>query len=345
MSELHTQLLEWYAQHSRVLPWRDRPVGTRDPYRTWLSETLLQQTQVSRASAYFAAFLSAFPTVQDLALAPLEAVLKLWEGAGYYARARNLHAAARAIALYGFPATLVGWRALPGVGRYTAGAVLSLSRNAALPVVDGNVRRVLARLFLKSDPTEAWLWERAATLLETTQPGAWNEALIELGATICTPKKPRCATCPISSACAAFKTARVLEIPAPKARVAAQQVRAVALLMTDGQRVYLEQRAPSGLLGGLHGVPLEVITATRDCALTVLLERYGVPPMGAWVGRVSHTMTHRQFELEIYRVMSPTALPLESPQAVALSKLDQKIVASIDSRGCSDHALPLELLK
>ena len=321
---MRQNLLEWYSANARVLPWRDRPAGTRDPYRTWLSETLLQQTQVSRGQVYFAKFLEAFPTVQDLAAAPLESVLKLWEGAGYYARARNLHAAARVIALHGFPATLEGWLALPGVGRYTAGAVLSLSRNAPLPVVDGNVRRVLARLLLQPHPTEAWLWEQATKLLEPTQPGAWNEAIIELGATVCTPKKPRCAICPISSDCAALGAARVSEIPAPKPRVAPRQVHAVALLITDGQRVYLEQRAPTGLLGGLHGLPLEVIRSTRDQALTRLLERYGLELSGAWVGRVSHTMTHRQFELEVYRMAAPSELMLETPAAVALPKLDQK---------------------
>ena len=276
---------------------------------------------------YFAAFITAFPTVQDLALAPLEAVLKLWEGAGYYARARNLHATARVIAQHGFPATLEGWRELPGVGRYTAGAVLSLSRNAPLPVVDGNVRRVLARLLLELNPTEAWLWEQATRLLEPNQPGAWNEALIELGATVCTPKKPRCTACPISSDCAAFKAARVAEIPASKPRAAVQQVHAVALLVTDGARVYLERRAPTGLLGGLHGVPLEVVITTRDRALATLLERYGLAATGAWVGRVAHTMTHRQFAVEVYRISPLAALPLESPATVALSKLDQKIVA------------------
>ena len=327
MSELHAPLLTWYFANARGLPWRDRPAGIRDPYRTWLSETLLQQTQVSRGSVYYAAFLKAFPTVQDLADAPLEAVLKLWEGAGYYARARNLHAATREIAAHGFPTTLEGWRSLPGVGRYTAGAVLSLSQNAPLPVVDGNVRRVLARLLLEPNPREDWLWAQAAKLLETTQPGAWNEALIELGATVCTPKKPRCSSCPISSDCLAFNTARVAQIPAPKPRVAAQQVHAVALLVTDGERVYLEQRAPSGLLGGLHGVPLEVVTSTRDCALTALLERYGLSERGAWIGQVSHTMTHRQFQLEVYRVTAaPARLTLEMPQDVALSKLDSKVL-------------------
>jgi A/G-specific adenine glycosylase len=309
------------------LPWRGKPAGTRDPYRTWLSETLLQQTQVSRGALYYTAFLEAFPTVQDLALAPLEAVLKLWEGAGYYARARNLHAAARVIAQQGFPHDLEGWRELPGVGRYTAGAVLSLSRNIALPVVDGNVRRVLARLLLEPDPSEVWLWEQATKLLETHQPGAWNEALIELGATLCTPKKPRCTACPISSHCMAFKAARVAEIPAVKPRATVKQIHAVALLITDGARVYLEQRAPNGLLGGLHGVPLEVVATTRDATLTVLLERYGLRKSGEWIGEVAHTMTHRQFAIEIYSLASPNALTLELPAAVALSALDQKIVA------------------
>ncbi len=321
------KLLEWYFASARGLPWRDSRAGTRDPYRTWLSETLLQQTQVSRGSVYFTSFITAFPSVQELAAAPLEAVLKLWEGAGYYARARNLHAAARVIALQGFPHDLEGWRELPGVGRYTAGAVLSLSRNAPLPVVDGNVRRVLARLFLEPNPREDWLWSEATKLLEPTQPGMWNEALIELGAVICTPKKPRCSTCPISSDCAAFKAARVHEIPAPKPRAAVQQVHAVALLITDGAGVYLEQRAPNGLLGGLHGVPLEVVTTTRTAALFALLERYGLSESGTWIGQVAHAMTHRQFTIEVYRVTSATALPLESPERVALSALDQKIVA------------------
>ncbi len=327
MSELQTELLEWYFANARVLPWRDREAGTRDPYRTWLSETLLQQTQISRGSVYYTAFLEVFPTVQDLADAPLEAVLKLWEGAGYYARARNLHAAARVIAQHGFPTTLEGWRALPGVGRYTAGAVLSLSRNAPLPVVDGNVRRVLARLLVEPDPTETWLWVQAEQLIDSSQPGAWNEAMIELGATVCMPRKPRCASCPINSHCAAFHAARVDQIPAPKPRVAVKQIHAVALLITDGARVYLEQRALTGLLGGLHGVPLEVVASTRDDALAALLERYGLAATGEWVGKVAHTMTHRQFQLEVYHLTSSTALPLESPQHVALSKLDAKVLA------------------
>ena len=332
IAERHTALLDWYDVHARELPWRDSPAGTRDSYRVLLSEVLLQQTQVSRGTVYFTRFLEAFPTVQDLAGAPLAAVLKLWEGAGYYARARNLHRAAEIITQHGFPTTLEGWRALPGIGRYTAGAILSLSTNAAFPVVDGNVRRVLARWELEVNPSEDWLWKTAEAQLEKTQPGAWNEGLIELGATVCTPRNPRCGSCPVAACCDAFQTGRVNEIPAPKARATVTEIRAVALLVSQEDLVLLEERPKKGLLGGLHGVPLEAIVTNRDEALSFLLERYGLPESGAWIGRVSHMMTHRQLELEVYGLkLEPRAssktLSLEHPESVALSRLDQKVLA------------------
>jgi A/G-specific adenine glycosylase len=329
LNDLHASLLTWYDANARALPWRDAPAGSRDPYRTLLSEILLQQTQVSRGAAYFEQFVTAFPTAKALADASLEAVLKLWEGTGYYARARNLHRTAQIIARDGFPTTLEGWRALPGIGRYTAGAISSLSRNARHPVVDGNVRRVLARWYSEPTPSEDWLWKRATALLEPTRPGAWNEALIELGAVICTPKNPRCGTCPVSSHCTAFQTARVHEFPQPKPRVVVIEVRAVALLVTRGTRVLLEQRAPKGLLGGLYGVPLEPITTTRESALETLLTRFGLTEAGDWTGRVTHVMTHRRIELEVYArtLEEDVELGFEHPEAVALSRLDHKVLA------------------
>lgn len=329
MTALHAALLTWYDTHARVLPWRDRPAGQRDPYRTWLSETVLQQTQVSRGALYFEVFLRAFPDVRDLAAAPLEAVLKLWEGAGYYARARNLHRAAQIIAKDGFPATLEGWRALPGVGRYTAGAVSSLAFNRPEPVVDGNVRRVFARWFAERHPSEDWLWRTAQSLLEPIRPGAWNEALIELGATVCLPKAPRCGSCPVAGHCAAFKSGVVAQIPAPKPRAAVRVIHAVALLVTDGKRVLLEPRAANGLLGGLSGVPLLEISASPDEALEALLARYDLEPRGNWAGRVTHTMTHRQFVVDVYHVAleQDSAFNLELPSDAVLSRLDHKILA------------------
>ncbi len=328
LKTLQGALLAWYDANARELPWRDAPAGQRDPYRVWLSEILLQQTQVSRGAVYFERFLTAFPNVQSLAAAPVEAVLKLWEGAGYYARARNLHRTAQTLAANGFPSSLEGWQALPGVGRYTAGAIHSLTANAPVAAVDGNGRRVLARLFLETVPGEAWLWEHGEAILDRLRPGAWNEALIELGATVCLPRNPRCHLCPISGFCRAFQTGQQTQIPAAKPRAAVKVIRAVALLAFQGERVLLEQRPLSGLLGGLHGVPLEPFEVTRDQAVARILERFGLSASGHWLGRVSHTMTHRQIELEVYGLdlLPQTPLPLRSPATVALSRLDRKVL-------------------
>ena len=342
LENLHTDLLAWYATHKRDLPWRT----TRDPYKILLSEVLLQQTQVSRGLEYYSRFLEAFPNVQALAAAPVEAVLKAWEGAGYYARARNLHRAAQIIAEHGMPDSLEGFLALPGVGRYTAGAVSSIALGLPEPLVDGNVRRVFARWFLEPNPSEDWLWVQAQTLLERSQPGEWNQAVMELGATVCAPKNPSCANCPVSSHCRAFLQDRVAGTPAPKIRAKVKEVRAVALVAGAfstgmGGRYLLEQRPKKGLLGGLHGFPLEMIDSgslesDSNTALEKLLARLGLNASGAWYGTVSHTMTHRQLEVQVYAIhlepmgfeqMGFEAALLVDPQVVALSKLDQKILS------------------
>ncbi len=342
LEKLHTDLLTWYSSHKRDLPWRQ----TRDPYKILLSEVLLQQTQVSRGLEYYSRFLEAFPDVQALAKAPVEAVLKAWEGAGYYARARNLHKAAQIIAETGMPSSLEGFLALPGIGRYTAGAVSSIALGLPEPVVDGNVRRVFARWLLEPNPQDDWLWSQAESLLERSQPGEWNQAIMELGATICVPKNPSCTSCPVSSHCQAFLQDRVAGTPAPKVRAKVKAVRAVALVVgtfsmgTDG-RFLLEQRPKKGLLGGLHGFPLEVIDSDSaefdpNSALEKLLARFSLNATGDWFGTVSHTMTHRQLEVQVYAMrlgpMSFGQVSLVSPQAVALSKLDQKILARANPR-------------
>ena len=322
-------LLAWYRRARRDLPWRN----TRDPYRILLSEVLLQQTQVSRGLEYYDRFLTAFPTIHDLAVAPFEDVLKAWEGAGYYARARNLHRAAQQIARDGFPTSLTGLLGLPGVGRYTAGAVASIAFGEAVPVVDGNVRRVLSRVLFEPNPTEDWLWHEAERVLEPSEPGDWNQAVMELGATICTPKNPLCVTCPVSRHCKALEAGAVSSTPAPKPRAAVKTIHAVALVAGTNGRYVLEQRPRRGLLGGLHGFPLEEsphpLHSHDDDALSRLLERFKLGPNGVWLGSVSHTMTHRQFEICVYTVQFD-APDLEHPADVALSRLDQKILGLLE---------------
>ena len=317
---LQTNLLEWYAQYARVLPWRE----TRDPYRIWISEVLLQQTQVVTGTVYYLRFLTRFHTVQDLAEAPLEDVLKAWEGCGYYARARNLHAAAQQIVQGGMPKSLEGWRSLKGVGAYTAAAVVSIAYNLPHAVVDGNVRRVLARVYAEKNPLEDWLWTRADELLVREDPGSWNQAVMELGATVCTPKNPRCETCPIRLECAAFATRNPAEFPTPKARAKVKQVRAVALLIGNQNAVYLEQRPPSGLLGGLFGLPLEEFEGGEDgkeAALERLSQRLNAIKLEL-LGNLTHVFTHRKLELEVYRAVADVVL--KDPDRVALPRLDRK---------------------
>ena len=231
--------------------------GRRDPYRVWISEILLQQTQVARGRVYFENFIEQFPDVQALAAAPTEAVLKAWEGCGYYARARNLHTAAKIMAATGMPDTYAGWLALPGVGPYTAAAISSLAYGEARAVNDGNVRRVLSRLFAEAQPSEKWVQARADALLDPQRPGDWNEALMDLGATICTPRTPNCPACPLAGSCAALNSGDPASYPAAKKRSPLKAVRAVALLIGDAQTAYLEQRA-GALLGGLYGLPTEI---------------------------------------------------------------------------------------
>ncbi len=225
LTPLRRALLTWFDRHARALPWREvGENGQRDPYRVWISEILLQQTQVARGLIYFENFVAHFPSVQALADAPVEAVLKAWEGCGYYARARNLHKAAQIMAEQGVPRDYEGWLALPGVGPYTAAAISSLAFGEARAVNDGNVRRVLARLCAEAQPTDAWVQAQANALLSPTRPGDWNEAVMDLGATLCTPKTPNCPACPLSSFCAAFKTGEPQSYPAPRKRTPVKAV-------------------------------------------------------------------------------------------------------------------------
>ncbi|MFN3265241.1 MAG: A/G-specific adenine glycosylase [Deinococcales bacterium] len=311
---MQQDLLFWYDQNARVLPWRSAPAGARDPYHVWLSEVLLQQTQVARAALYFEHFLQAFPTVQQLADAPLEQVLTLWQGAGYYARARNLHRAAQHMAAQGIPQNAAAWQALSGVGRYTAAAISSLCSNEAVAAVDGNIRRVLARLHNNPSPSEGWLWESAQHLLYAPRAGAWNEALIELGALVCTPKSPKCDTCPLSSHCAAFAANTVASVPAPKPKAKVLEIETTALIWHWEGKCWLVQRQKKGLLGGMFSVPLGV----------------ELPEGAVFLGEVQHTMSHRHFRIRVYGFASPRN-DLVALDAVPLARLDQKILTLLES--------------
>ena len=276
--QLRTLLLDWFDAHKRDLPWRH----TDDPYRIWVSEIMLQQTQVDRVIAYYDRFLNAFPTVQTLAKAPLEAVLKLWEGLGYYSRARNLHRAAGIIVNeHGgrFPRTLDEARALPGIGAYAAGAILSIAYDERVPAIDANVKRVLARVFcIEEDPArgdaKARIAEAAADGVPADRPGDFNQALMELGALICVAGNPGCLVCPLAEVCLARQQGIQARIPPPRPSVTVHQQAVVALVERDG-RYLLARRPTEGVWGGLWEFPNRIMERIADPleALEMLLQR------------------------------------------------------------------------
>jgi len=271
------RLLRWFARHQRDLPWRHN----RDPYPIWISEAMLQQTQVATVIPYFQRFLTAFPTLADLAAADEQAVLRLWEGLGYYRRARHLHQAARTIvADHGgaFPRDPAACAALPGVGRYMVGAILSQAFDQRLPIVEANTKRVLCRLFghtgdPASGPTQRWLWEQAAMILPARRAGDFNQALMELGALVCTPRAPACDECPLARDCAAHRQGIVDQIPPPPAPPRIEQVREAAVVLRRGARVLLVQRPDGGRWAGMWEFPHSPLAAaeTADAAAARLV--------------------------------------------------------------------------
>lgn len=258
-------LAAWFEAHQRDLPWRKRrPGGRRDPYRVWLSEVMLQQTRVEQARPYYERFLASYPTLEALAAADLDEVLLAWEGLGYYARARHFHQAVREVAgRYGgrIPEHPDAFGALPGVGAYTTAAVLSLAFDVPLAAVDGNVVRVLTRVFAIEDdvtraPARRGLQELAAALLDPARPGLSNEALMELGARLCTPRRPRCGECPLQSVCLAPARGSQESLPARGPRRAIPHHHVTIGVIGDAQgRVLIQQRPEAGLLGGLWEFP------------------------------------------------------------------------------------------
>jgi A/G-specific adenine glycosylase len=300
-------LLTWYDRHRRALPWRALPGETPDPYRVWLSEVMLQQTTVTAVKPYFVKFLTLFPNVAALAAAPEEAVMSAWAGLGYYSRARNLHACAKSVASAGgFPDTEDGLRKLPGIGAYTAGAIAAIAFDRKAAAVDGNVERVVARLFAITTPlpnAKPELRVRTAGLVPDARAGDFAQAMMDLGATICTPRKPACVLCPLTALCAARRLGIAAELPARAEKKKRPLRRAVAFWIerenADGTiEVMLRRRPPHGLLGGMLEIPVTDWKRDAEAEDETTLAQAPVRAKNwrALPGIVRHGFTH--FELE-----------------------------------------------
>ncbi|MGE3302993.1 MAG: A/G-specific adenine glycosylase [Hyphomonadaceae bacterium] len=296
-----TTLLAWYDANARALPWRVRG-GASDPYRVWLSEIMLQQTGTAAVAPYFEQFLAQWPSVAALAAAPREAVLSAWAGLGYYARARNLHAAAQRLASEGFPDTEADWRALPGVGAYTAAAIAAIAFGRAANAVDGNIERVMARWFAVETPlpdAKQRLRALAATFVTDERPGDWAQALMDLGATICTPRAPKCSACPVRASCAAHAAGSPEAFPRKRAKTTRPRRFGVAFWLERAGLVQVTTRPDEGLLGGMTALPS---TPWRDAPWTEEEARAYAPAAGDWVraGAVSHVFTHFALEMGVW---------------------------------------------
>ena len=264
LESMRCELLEHFDAHRRALPWR----ASTEPYGVWVSEIMLQQTRVETAAPYYLRWMDRFPSVTELAEADEEDVLKTWEGLGYYSRARNLHRSARIVRerLNGvIPGDAERLRELPGIGEYSAGAIANICYGEAIPAVDGNARRVISRLFDLAEPSPAELRKRANAILETRRPGDWNQAIMELGATICLPRSPQCGECPVAAHCRARASGTQELRPVPKRRPRMREASFAVLVAARSSGELLLTRRPSkGLLGGLWEFPSVEVTAGED---------------------------------------------------------------------------------
>ena len=343
MTSFASRIVKWQRAHGRHgLPWQ----GTRDAYRIWLSEIMLQQTQVATVIAYYERFLARFPTVSELAAADDDEVMKLWSGLGYYARARNAHRAARdVVELFGgvFPATFDALVTLPGVGRSTASAIAAFSSGERRAILDGNVRRVLARHGgIAGDPSRASvhaaLWAAAESRLPRKDIETYTQGMMDLGADVCLPRDPRCVLCPVSADCVARNDDRIAQLPGRKARRAVRRRRIAMLVVVRGREVLLEKRASSGIWGGLWSLP----EAPVDEAPATALERdWGLLAAEAWpLAAFEHAFTHFTLEVAPWRIKLARGarlaqgkpamwLPLSEVKAAALPSPVKKMLAAL----------------
>lgn len=331
---LRRSLLAWYSSQGRDLPWR----RTRDPYAIWISEIMLQQTQVKTVIPYYERWLEKFPTVQDLAAANQQTVLKLWEGLGYYARARNLHVAAQQVVAEFdgiFPREFEGAIALKGIGRTTAGGILSAAFNQPAAILDGNVKRVLARLVaLPIPPNKALnqLWILSEQVLDPQHPRDFNQAFMDLGATLCTRHNPACLLCPWQAHCAAYNQNAASEFPMTDAKKPIPHKRIGVAAITDAQgRILIDRRKQEGLLGGLWEFPggkIEPDETVEDCVKREIMEELGIEiEVGSRLITIDHAYTHFKVTLNVFNCthISGEPQPLESDEVkwVTLDEIDQ----------------------
>ena len=354
-SPLAAALLAWYATHGRRLPWRGHP----DPYAIWVSEVMLQQTQVATVLPYFRRWMARFPTVEALAAADEQEVLALWEGLGYYRRARALHRAAReVVAQHGgyLPSSPEALQRLPGIGKYTAHAIASLAFGRDVPVLDGNVRRVLARVFAVEAPAdtaagEKALWALAEEHLPAGRAADYNQALMDLGATVCTPRAPRCAACPLAAFCRARATGNPEAFPRKKRRQKQPHYTVVAAVIFREADVLIAQRPAEGLLGGLWEFPSgkveqgETLAAAlqREIREELAAEIVVEAPCGVY----RHAYTHFRVTLHAFRcrLVGGAPRPLQaqavrwvSPAALRgfpMGKIDRQIAHRVAAGRCA----------
>jgi A/G-specific adenine glycosylase len=361
-------LLAWYDRHRRDLPWRAAAGERPDPYRVWLSEIMLQQTTVRAVAPYYARFLARWPDVESLAAAPLDDVLRLWAGLGYYARARHLHACARAVVeRHGgsFPQGEEALRALPGVGPYTSAAIAAIAFDAPTVPVDGNVERVVARLFAVERELPGAKEEircLAATLAPAERAGDFAQALMDLGATICTPRKPACALCPCLDVCAARARGDAETFPRKAAKAKGRLRRGAAFVAVRGKtELLVRTRASKGLLGGMTEVPTSEWTHdfTQDDALAAApalgasARRGAKLRAGIWrrvPGVVTHVFTHFPLQLAVYMAdVAAGTPPPEGMRWVALDALTDEalpnVMRKVVARALGDPAPPRSLRK
>jgi A/G-specific adenine glycosylase len=337
-------LLDWYDRHRRRLPWRPLQGEKADPYRVWLSEIMLQQTGVKTVGPYFEKFLARWPGIDALGRASLDDVLRMWAGLGYYSRARNLHACAVAVLRdHGgvFPDTEQDLQALPGVGPYTAAAIAAIAFGRRTMPVDGNIERVVSRLFATEEPlpqAKPLIRQLAATLLGDSRAGDSAQALMDLGSSICTPKKPACALCPLNDGCLARSRGDQEAYPRKAAKKTGALRRGAAFVVTRGDELLVRTRIESGLLGGMTEVPGSSWLAAQDdkAALQQAPVLSGVVRWRRKAGIVTHVFTHFPLELVVYtadvpaRARAPAGMrwvPVATLKDEALPNVMRKVIA------------------
>jgi A/G-specific adenine glycosylase len=342
-------LLDWYDRHRRRLPWRP-PAGERaDPYRVWLSEIMLQQTGVKTVGPYFEKFLARWPDVAALGNASQDDVLRMWAGLGYYSRARNLHACAVAVLRdHGgvFPDTEQGLRALPGIGPYTAAAIAAIAFDVRTMPVDGNIERVVSRLYAVEEPlpqAKLLIGELAATLLAESRAGDSAQALMDLGSSICTPKKPACALCPLNEDCIARARGDQEAFPRKAPKKAGTLRRGAAFIVTRGGELLVRTRAEKGLLGGMTEVPGSEWLAAQDdkAALKQAPTLKGVTRWHRKTGVVTHVFTHFPLELVVYTAsVAARTRPPEGMRFVPIATLSGEALPNVMRKAIA-HGLGL----